>query len=42
MSALQASLDEVRKRTGGDGEDKPQRKKAPAKRQTRTKTARAG
>jgi DNA end-binding protein Ku len=39
MSALQASLDEVRKRTGGDGDAKPKRKKAPAK---RAKTAKAG
>jgi DNA end-binding protein Ku len=43
MSALQASLDEVRKRTGGDGEAKPKpRKKAPAKAPARKKTAKAG
>jgi DNA end-binding protein Ku len=45
MSALQASLDEVRKRTGGGDGDagaKPKRKKAPAKKPARAKTAKAG
>ena len=43
MSALQASLDEVRKRTGGDdAEAKPKRKKAPEKAPARKKTAKAG
>jgi DNA end-binding protein Ku len=43
MSALQASLAEVRKRTGDDGaEAKPKRKKAPAKKPARAKTAKTG
>jgi DNA end-binding protein Ku len=43
MSALQASLDQVRKRTGDDdGEAKPKRKKAPAKKPARAKAAKAG
>jgi DNA end-binding protein Ku len=40
MSALQASLDQVRKRTGDD-DAKPARK-APAKKPARAKTAKAG
>jgi DNA end-binding protein Ku len=43
MSALQASLDQVRKRTGDDDAAEPKgKKKAPAKRPSRAKTAKAG
>jgi DNA end-binding protein Ku len=44
MAALQASLDEVRKRTDdGDGEGaKPKRKKAPAKKPARAKAGKSG
>src|SRR3954470_10193199 len=41
MSALQASLDQVRSRSGGEGDSKPKRK-APAKKPARKKTAKAG
>jgi DNA end-binding protein Ku len=43
MSALQASLDQVRKRTDDDAATEPKgTKKAPAKRASRAKTAKAG
>jgi DNA end-binding protein Ku len=46
MAALQASLDEVRKRTEGDGDapspKKPKRGKAPAKKPARAKAAKTG